>query len=315
MTEYWVSKQSYYCKYCEIYIRDDKPSRAQHENGLRHKGNLERYIRDIYKKEERTNHEKEEERRMIEKINLAANLSHETQDRSSTSSKRLNEEAEEEDLDSKTKRWKGSKSEEWKGAQDLMNYSDAKSLGLVHETEEGTNEETPTEQEIRMTEGFIGKWEIAQRVPKPLPASSTRPIPPTKLPNNESIHSKLSNQFNSDLEPPSKLFGERKPEVDHDPTKNLEIKLKKKTNVQLKQEEEVHSLQPILPFRLDGLQSEETLSNSVEIGQSKSLDGEDDEVKPDLNLLDDCKPLIEEETKVLFKKRKPKANSTLRQKS
>ncbi|WWC71038.1 uncharacterized protein I206_104991 [Kwoniella pini CBS 10737] len=49
MTEYWVSKKQYYCKYCSIYIRDDAPSRKQHETGLKHIGNVERYIRDLYK--------------------------------------------------------------------------------------------------------------------------------------------------------------------------------------------------------------------------------------------------------------------------
>ncbi|WRT68041.1 uncharacterized protein IL334_005016 [Kwoniella shivajii] len=49
MTEYWVSKKQYFCKYCNIYIRDDAPSRKQHETGLKHIGNVERYIRDLYK--------------------------------------------------------------------------------------------------------------------------------------------------------------------------------------------------------------------------------------------------------------------------
>src|SRR6266498_4808342 len=49
MSEYWVSKKKYFCKYCEIYITDDAPSRQQHENGLRHKGNVERFVCGIYK--------------------------------------------------------------------------------------------------------------------------------------------------------------------------------------------------------------------------------------------------------------------------
>lgn len=49
MSEYWISKKKYFCKYCDIYIADDAPSRQQHENGMRHKGNVERFIRGIYK--------------------------------------------------------------------------------------------------------------------------------------------------------------------------------------------------------------------------------------------------------------------------
>ncbi|KAH9814173.1 hypothetical protein DFH28DRAFT_318753 [Melampsora americana] len=318
MTEYWVSKQSYYCKYCEIYIRDDKPSRAQHENGLRHKGNLERYIRDIYKKEERINYEKEEEKRLMKKINDAAQATHESQDQVSSSSKRLiNDDDENESEETNLKKVKR---EEWKGAQNVMNYSDAKSLGFVNESDlERMNEEEEKarEKEIRMKEGLLGKWEISNPIPKPKPnsTSTNKSIVP-----NEAIKSKLSNQINSDLEPPSKLFSERKIETDFDPTRDLEIKVKRKTKVQLKEEEEtqLNIKKPILPFRLDGIQSEvlieETLSNPVNLNQMNSGLGEED-VKPDVNQTDDIKPLIEEETKVLFKKRKPKANSTLRQKS
>ena len=47
---------------------DDKPSRQQHENGLRHKGNWERYIRYIYKEGERDKKNKAEEEREIKRI-------------------------------------------------------------------------------------------------------------------------------------------------------------------------------------------------------------------------------------------------------
>lgn len=41
----------------------------QHENGLRHIGNKERALRDIYKRGEKKKKEEEEERRELEKIN------------------------------------------------------------------------------------------------------------------------------------------------------------------------------------------------------------------------------------------------------
>ena len=61
MSEYWVSKKKYFCKYCDIYIADDAPSRQQHENGLRHKGNVERFIRGIYKTGEKQKKDREED--------------------------------------------------------------------------------------------------------------------------------------------------------------------------------------------------------------------------------------------------------------
>ncbi|KAF7361939.1 WW domain-binding protein 4 [Mycena venus] len=72
MSEYWVSKKKYFCKYCDIYIADDAPSRQQHENGLRHKGNQERFIRSIYKAGEKKKKDDEEERREMARVEQAS---------------------------------------------------------------------------------------------------------------------------------------------------------------------------------------------------------------------------------------------------
>ena len=68
MSEYWVSKKKYFCKYCEIYIADDAPSRQQHENGLRHQGNRERFIRNIYKASEKKKKDSEDEKREMARV-------------------------------------------------------------------------------------------------------------------------------------------------------------------------------------------------------------------------------------------------------
>lgn len=70
MSEYWVSKKKYFCKYCDIYIADDAPSRQQHENGLRHKGNRDRFIRGLYKEGERRKKDQEEEKREMARVEL-----------------------------------------------------------------------------------------------------------------------------------------------------------------------------------------------------------------------------------------------------
>ena len=72
MSEYWVSKKKYFCKYCDIYIADDVPSRQQHENGLRHKGNVERFIRGIYKAGEKHKKDLEEEKREMRRVEQAS---------------------------------------------------------------------------------------------------------------------------------------------------------------------------------------------------------------------------------------------------
>jgi len=68
MSEYWVSRKKWTCKYCDVTINDDVPSRQQHENGLRHKGNVERSLRQAYKKSERDRRDESHAKREMEKI-------------------------------------------------------------------------------------------------------------------------------------------------------------------------------------------------------------------------------------------------------
>ena len=74
MSEYWVSNKKYYCTYCKIYIADDAPSRQQHENGLRHQGNKERFVRGLYKTSEKRKHDLEEEKREMMRIDQVSSL-------------------------------------------------------------------------------------------------------------------------------------------------------------------------------------------------------------------------------------------------
>ena len=68
MSEYWVSHKKYFCKYCNIYIADDAPSRRQHESGLRHTGNVERFVRGLYKAGEKRKQDQEEEKREMARV-------------------------------------------------------------------------------------------------------------------------------------------------------------------------------------------------------------------------------------------------------
>ena len=54
---------------CKIYIADDKPSRSQHENGLKHKGNVDRYVREVYKKGETNKKDKADEAAELARVN------------------------------------------------------------------------------------------------------------------------------------------------------------------------------------------------------------------------------------------------------
>lgn len=72
MSEYWVSKKKYFCQYCDIFIADDAPSRSHHENGMRHKGNKERFVKGLYKAGEKMKKDADEEKREMKNIEAAA---------------------------------------------------------------------------------------------------------------------------------------------------------------------------------------------------------------------------------------------------
>jgi len=57
MTDFWKSNPHFYCQYCKIFIHDNKASKKQHEDGLRHKENVRKYLLDTRTK----NKEKEKE--------------------------------------------------------------------------------------------------------------------------------------------------------------------------------------------------------------------------------------------------------------
>ncbi|KAK7057239.1 WW domain-binding protein 4 [Favolaschia claudopus] len=159
MSEYWVSKKKYFCKYCDIYIADDAPSRQQHENGLRHKGNLERFIRGIYKAGEKKKKDEEEERREMAR---AAQIAF-AQDVGAGRAK----------LDSSApvaSTSSVSRKPAPKPSNPFANYSTAKSLGY----DDPDAERLAAEAEQRRMQGVAGEWEVvAPSLPEPAPSTSS----------------------------------------------------------------------------------------------------------------------------------------------
>ncbi|RIA94479.1 hypothetical protein C1645_561485 [Glomus cerebriforme] len=72
MSEYWVSQQKHWCQYCRIYIADNKPSRTMHEQGKKHKENVEKFLRDIRRRDHENRKEEEKTKRELERIERAA---------------------------------------------------------------------------------------------------------------------------------------------------------------------------------------------------------------------------------------------------
>lgn len=74
MSDVWISRKKWTCPYCDITINDDVPSRMQHEGGLRHKGNVERALKDVYRKGERSRRDEENAKREMAKIEKVSTL-------------------------------------------------------------------------------------------------------------------------------------------------------------------------------------------------------------------------------------------------
>ncbi|PFH49783.1 hypothetical protein AMATHDRAFT_146880 [Amanita thiersii Skay4041] len=160
MSEYWVSKKKYFCKYCEIYIADDAPSRQQHENGLRHQGNRERFIRNIYKTSEKKKKDLEEEKRELARVDQAAQAAF-VQDVSAGYARPQ--------FSSASSSTSASKKPAPKPSNPYANYSTAESLGYS----DPDVEHAAAEAERRRTQGIAGEWQVVTPTTPPLPSSAT----------------------------------------------------------------------------------------------------------------------------------------------
>ncbi|KAH7888756.1 hypothetical protein F5I97DRAFT_1950306 [Phlebopus sp. FC_14] len=156
MSEYWVSHKRYHCKYCNIYVADDKPSRTQHENGLRHKGNVERFVRSLYKEGEKRVREREEEKGVMAGVSRAAEAAYVldvASGRASTSSVAASSPP-------------APKAKPVKPSNPYANYTTAASLGYGDPDAE--------EAERRMGTGIPGQWTVVRAAPPaPVPASAS----------------------------------------------------------------------------------------------------------------------------------------------
>ncbi|KAH7904752.1 hypothetical protein BJ138DRAFT_1235222 [Hygrophoropsis aurantiaca] len=152
MSEYWVSHKKYFCKYCDIYISDDAPSRRQHENGLRHKGNVERFVRGLYKAGEKRKKDQEEEKREMQRIGKAAEAAY-AQDVGAGLVKPSGSGSAPVASTSKA----APKSQP-KPSNPYANYTTAASLGYTDPDAERIKAET----ERRQTQGVAGNWEVVE---------------------------------------------------------------------------------------------------------------------------------------------------------
>ncbi|KAK2467891.1 hypothetical protein APHAL10511_000186 [Amanita phalloides] len=156
MSEYWVSKKKYFCKYCEIYIADDVPSRQQHENGLRHQGNRERFIRNIYKTSEKKKKDLEEEKRELARVEQAAHAAF-AQDVSAGHARPGITSVPAAGVPSTSRKPPA------KPSNPFTNYTTAESLGYT----DPDAEREAAEAERRRMQGVVGEWQVVTPPPPP----------------------------------------------------------------------------------------------------------------------------------------------------
>ncbi|CAO3591093.1 unnamed protein product [Absidia cylindrospora] len=75
MSDFWVSQQKHWCKYCKKYVYNNKPTIQKHESGSVHKDNVERFLSDVYKKGRQDKKDAESVRRELQRIEKAAHKS------------------------------------------------------------------------------------------------------------------------------------------------------------------------------------------------------------------------------------------------
>ncbi|KAI9590988.1 hypothetical protein BDF19DRAFT_456808, partial [Syncephalis fuscata] len=71
-SEYWKSQGRYFCNYCKIYVAENAISRKHHEDGRKHKGNVERFLRDVHTRTRKEKEDAEYMAREMAKIDQAA---------------------------------------------------------------------------------------------------------------------------------------------------------------------------------------------------------------------------------------------------
>mmetsp|Transcript_37092 Transcript_37092/g.148018 ORF Transcript_37092/g.148018 Transcript_37092/m.148018 type:complete len:245 (-) Transcript_37092:900-1634(-) len=76
MSEYWVSNARHHCKYCKVWIADNKIQRRQHEEGLKHKDNVERFISNMKEENQKKKQEELRKKEELFRINQAAERAH-----------------------------------------------------------------------------------------------------------------------------------------------------------------------------------------------------------------------------------------------
>lgn len=69
MASHWKSTPSYWCKFCETYVRDTPIERKNHETTGKHQGNIQRQLRDLHRRKEREQRDHQRAKDEVARLN------------------------------------------------------------------------------------------------------------------------------------------------------------------------------------------------------------------------------------------------------
>ncbi|WFD31986.1 NADPH dehydrogenase [Malassezia sp. CBS 17886] len=166
MADVWISRKRWTCKYCNVTINDDVPSRRHHENGLRHKGNVERALRNLYEENDAQRREALRKQKEIQGIEKAARGSYNAYDASGGAGAAP-------DVPRAAPVAPPRKPASWKPTNQMAMYTTAESLGVKDDGKDEWNERVAR----RKGAAFVGAWETVAS-----PQSGARRAAPPREP-------------------------------------------------------------------------------------------------------------------------------------
>ncbi|KAF2003287.1 hypothetical protein P154DRAFT_461076 [Amniculicola lignicola CBS 123094] len=69
MADYWKSTPNYWCKFCDISVRDTKFDRRNHDATPKHQNNIQRHLRRIHKEQEQTERDTQRAKAEVARLN------------------------------------------------------------------------------------------------------------------------------------------------------------------------------------------------------------------------------------------------------
>ena len=130
MTDVWVSRKRWTCKYCNVTINDDVPSRRHHESGSRHKKNLAQALDHLHKVKDEKRRKDLQTQSEIQRIESAAKRDFQRYDIGGHRNQQVPVE-----LNKTSSVPNSSVSKSWRPIDKFSAYTTADSLGISHELE------------------------------------------------------------------------------------------------------------------------------------------------------------------------------------